>query len=437
MIITIDGPAGSGKSTIARLLAKNLGFDYFDTGAMYRCFTWFLIKHNIDPDVEEDTKKILENFSFEIINESGKKKYFVKNEEVTDAIRTTEVTSLVSIVSAKKYVRSSLVEKQRAAAEGKNIVYEGRDMGTVVFPNADIKFFLTADSCIRAKRRLKEYQEKFPEKGISLEKILEDIEKRDKLDTTRQHSPLKRAEDAYIIDTGNLTIEEVTCKILKKVKKFFFSRMKFGYRICLKSANFFLKLFYKTKVYGLHNLQSGAALITSNHVSFLDPLVVSTSCFEEIHFLARESLFKNFLLKPLITMLNTHPVSTNEANLRTFKMIASLLKEGKKILMFPEGTRSKENEIEEVLPGVAFFVNFSKCAIIPTYIHGTYEIWPRKRKFPKLSGSIDCIFGTPINFCEFESLAKKERIESITKCIKESLQNLKKWAEEGCIGFPP
>jgi cytidylate kinase len=220
MIITIDGPTGTGKSTIAKLLAERLGFIHFDTGAMYRCLTHGIIKNNIDIDDEKPLEDYLDTFSFQIKIINGEKHYFVKEEDVTKSIRGEAVTALVSKVAAIPTVRHHLVRIQRKFAEGVNSVFEGRDIGTVVFPNAELKIYLTASSEVRAQRRFKELLKKFPEesKTLTLEKVLEDVDRRDSHDSTREHSPLRQADDAHLVDTSNLTIEQVLEEILKLVR---------------------------------------------------------------------------------------------------------------------------------------------------------------------------------------------------------------------------
>jgi cytidylate kinase len=219
MIITIDGPTGTGKSTIAKLLAERLGFIHFDTGAMYRCLTYGIIKNHIDEDNAQQLEDYLETFSFQIKIIDGEKHYFVKEEDVTKLIRGEAVTTLVSKVAAIPNVRHHLVRIQRKFAEGIDAVFEGRDIGTVVFPNAELKIYLTASSQVRAQRRYNELVKKFPEesKTLTVEKVLEDVERRDNHDSTREHSPLRQADDAHLVDTSNLSIEEVLQEILKLV----------------------------------------------------------------------------------------------------------------------------------------------------------------------------------------------------------------------------
>lgn len=211
MIITIDGAVGTGKSTIAKRLAERLGFIYFDTGAMYRCVTFGVLKHNINPDDTRAMKRFLESFSFDFKMEHGEKHYYYEGEDITRAIREHAVTSLVSKVSALGMVREKLVPIQRRLGESADAVFEGRDIGTVVFPHARFKFFLIASPDVRAERRFAEMKEKYPEASahLTLQEVRKSLDKRDAFDSSRELSPLKQAPDARVIDTSNLSIEEV------------------------------------------------------------------------------------------------------------------------------------------------------------------------------------------------------------------------------------
>ena len=215
MIITIDGPAGTGKSTVARRLAQALGFVYFDTGAMYRALTLEMIGSNISPDDEESTRKILAHFPFRMENDSGHFRYYLGEQEISDEIRTPEVTALVSQVAARPWVRQSLVQIQRQFSTACDAVYEGRDLGSVVFPHATMKIFLTASPEIRAQRRYAEWQAKGSQGSPPLDQVLKDLIRRDHLDSTREHSPLVQPKDAHVVDTSDLTIDEVVHELIK------------------------------------------------------------------------------------------------------------------------------------------------------------------------------------------------------------------------------
>lgn len=202
MIVTIDGPSGTGKSTVASLVAKSLGFTYFNTGALYRALAWYVDQENLDPV----------QASRDIPYSVKKGRYFVGDTDVSEAIFTPFISTLSSTYSAIPKVREHLMRFQKAYSQTEDVVFEGRDLGTVVFPEAEVKIFLTASAEERAKRRFNEL------KGVTFEQVLSDLVKRDRADTTRSIAPLKQAEDALLIDTTNLTIDQVVKKVVERVK---------------------------------------------------------------------------------------------------------------------------------------------------------------------------------------------------------------------------
>jgi cytidylate kinase len=205
IIIAIDGPAGSGKSTTARLLAQRLGYIYIDTGAMYRAVTLYWLEKKLPLD-EQIICNLLDEISISFRNEDGELRIFLNNNDVSEKIRSPEVTNFVSPISAIKCVREFLVSEQRKLGANGGIVMDGRDIGTVVFPNAELKIYLVASVDERVRRRLLELKQKGVE--ISAEEVRRQIVERDQIDSTRQHSPLRRADGAIEIDTTNLTIPE-------------------------------------------------------------------------------------------------------------------------------------------------------------------------------------------------------------------------------------
>jgi cytidylate kinase len=210
-IVTIDGPTGTGKSTTARLLAKKFGIKYIDSGAMYRTVTLEILRNDIKPNELKKIAELAHSLEFEFSDEN----VFVNGKDVSSEIRSFEVTNKVSSVSKIKQLRDVLVSKQRKYSETGSIVMDGRDIGTVVFPNADYKFYLVCDSNARAARR----QQDFLDMGvkISVEKIISEIKKRDEMDMTRKVSPLVKAKDAIEVDTTNMIIEEQVDFLYKKI----------------------------------------------------------------------------------------------------------------------------------------------------------------------------------------------------------------------------
>ena len=214
--IAIDGPAGAGKSTIAKLVAKKLGYIYVDTGAMYRAIAYDLLKNGIDPEDEEALKAELTKIDVALSYEGDTQIVLLNGENVNGFIRTEEVGNMASKSSAKPEVRAALLELQRDMAKKNNVVMDGRDIGTNILPDAQVKIYLTASSKERANRRYKELMEKGME--ADLEKIEADIIDRDNRDMNREIAPLKQAEDAEYLDSSDMTIHQVVEHIISKVK---------------------------------------------------------------------------------------------------------------------------------------------------------------------------------------------------------------------------
>lgn len=215
-VVAIDGPAGTGKGTITSLISKEMGLVNIDTGATYRCVALYTIKNNINLEEKEKIIESLPNIHIDMENEEGTQKVYLNNEDVTSQIRSKEVSKIVSQISSIKEVRFAMVEVQRNLAKGKDVIMEGRDITTYVFPNANIKIYLDADEEERAKRRYKEMQEKGIE--MTYEEVLNNIQIRDKNDKEKEIGALKIAPDAIYIDTTNLTIEEVKQKVEEIIK---------------------------------------------------------------------------------------------------------------------------------------------------------------------------------------------------------------------------
>lgn len=207
MIVAIDGPAGSGKGTVTKIIAEKKNLQYIDTGAMYRCVALKMLEEKISLEDIKNIEQILDNIEIDLKGS----KVFLNGKEVTKEIRSVEVSNFTSPVSTIGFIREKMVELQRTLAKGKDVIMEGRDIGTVVFPDADVKIYLDATSEERAKRRVEQNKQN----GISsnYNQILKDIIERDNRDMNREISPLRKAEDAILVDTTSLTIEDVVEKV--------------------------------------------------------------------------------------------------------------------------------------------------------------------------------------------------------------------------------
>ena len=216
--VAIDGPAGAGKSTVARKVAEMFQMEYIDTGAMYRAVTWGIIQNNIPMDDESRLQSFLQSLQLTVETDpNGRQQVWLNGQEISEQIRSSQVTGLVSVVAARPPVRERLVELQREIARRKSVIMDGRDIGTVVFPDADVKFFITASLAVRARRRYLELLEKGQQ--VDLETVMQDLERRDALDSSRAHSPLQPAPDAIIVDTSDMDLAEVVERVSEAIRR--------------------------------------------------------------------------------------------------------------------------------------------------------------------------------------------------------------------------
>lgn len=215
--IAIDGPAGAGKSTLSRLTAKNLGYIYVDTGALYRAIGLKFSQKGIDTNLVCDIDEILSSTTIDIRFIEGEQRVFLDGSDVSDLIRTPVASLMASAVSAKPQVRAFLLQMQRNLAKENNVVMDGRDIGTVVLPNATVKIYLTASAEVRAKRRFKELCER--NQDVKYEDVFDDMIKRDHNDMTREIAPLRQADDAVVADTSDLNFEQSLELLLKIIKE--------------------------------------------------------------------------------------------------------------------------------------------------------------------------------------------------------------------------
>lgn len=216
-VVAIDGPAGVGKGTIAKIVGEKFNLINIDTGATFRCVTLEMLNRNIKLDEEDKINKLLNEINIEIKKVDGEDVVFLNGKDVSLEIRTPKVNEFVSPVSTLKIVRENLLHLQRKMAEGKNVIVEGRDIGTTVFPSADVKIYLDATPEERANRRVRQNLEKGIE--CSYEEVLESVKNRDKIDSSRETAPLKRAEDAIYIDCTELSLEQLSNKVFEIIEE--------------------------------------------------------------------------------------------------------------------------------------------------------------------------------------------------------------------------
>ena len=401
-IVAIDGPSGTGKGTITELIAKKFNFQYLDTGATYRCVTLKMIKENIKLDETEKIKEMLKNIKIDFEGE----KVFLDGEEVTKKIREEEVTNLVSQVSHIGEVRSAMVELQRRMSEGKEVILDGRDIGTNVFPNAEVKIYLDASSEERAKRRFKQNQEK----GIDIpfEEVKKNIEFRDQNDKSAKIGALKQAEDAVYIDTTNLSIKEVEKKVSDVIKKKqkLIKKIENGYvmtkdtkwkRFSRGFVKGFLgglyRIIYRPKMNGLENLPKDEGyIICANHMNYLDAAGLILCNKFPIRFIAKADLYRFGILSYLGHLFDIIPVKRDKSDINSIKLCLKALKNKEILGIFPEGTRKGLEKNAKVKNGAVFLAEKAKVKIIPVGISGSFK------PFTKVTFN----YGKPIDVQEFK-----------------------------------
>lgn len=426
-IVAIDGPAGTGKGTVTEKLSKKLGLINIDTGATYRCVTLAMIKENIKLEELEKINKLLENIQIELKNEKKEQIVLLNGEDVTKQIRSKEVTSLVSQVSSIKEVRLAMTGLQRKMAEGKSVIMEGRDIGTYVFPGADVKIYLDADVEERAKRRYKQNQEKGIE--MSYKEILENIKKRDENDKNREFGALKVANDAIVIDTTNMSIHQVVAKIEKIIKekqksiklleKIYSIRpetkwKKFVRKVIKGFLSGLYHIVYRVKITGSVP-EEGAYIICANHINYLDAAAVVLFNKRMVHFIGKEDLFRFRILNWLAHVFDIIPIKRNMQDMEAMKRCLKILKSGGLLGIFPEGTRKGMQKHMKAKNGAAYMAIKTGTPVIPVGIYGTFKPFSK----------VYINYGEPIDLSAYKG-EDKEKIDEATKLIMDKIVMLTK-----------
>ena len=387
-IVALDGPAGSGKGTVTKILAKKLGLVNIDTGAMYRCVALEMLNKNIELNDLEKIKDLLNSINIKLEENKNKQVVLLNGQDVSDEIRSNKVTKVVSQVSSIKEIREKLVEMQREMAKTKDIIMEGRDITTVVFPNADVKIYLDADLEERAKRRFEQNKKKNIES--TYEQVLNDMKARDENDKNKEFGALKIAKDAIVIDSSKKSINEVVSeisKIVKKKKKEIFleeraykerpdSKLKmFERKALINITHFVYRVLFRIENIGEKNIpEDGESyIVCANHLNYLDAIAVITSSNRFVRFMCKSSMFKNALFTWVLHIGDTIPVNREKNDIDAMKRSIKALKSGEILGIFPEGTRKGMEKNLSAKNGAAFMALRTKTKVIPIGIQGSFK----------------------------------------------------------------
>ena len=516
MRVAIDGPAGSGKSTVAHAIADRCGMTFLDTGAMYRAVTCECARLGIDPGDADAVAEVARGCRIEFGTSDAGQTVFINGRDVTREIRTPQTDANVSAVSAIPAVRTALVERQRELGLEGNVVAEGRDIGTVVFPDAEVKVFLTADPAARAHRRAVQRQGGDAAKDATAmadaeeeRKILEDLKRRDVADSTRAESPLKPADDAVHIDSSNLTVDEVVSGIIalheglgrlaadveaRKVaseapkaspgpiqepvaapaepkltkqaepvratekpaskpagegsghmRPFagntpddYYShgidewpitgRLFHGLIICV--VGLLSKILCPWKVEEAHKLwddKSGRMLIM-NHCSAIDPVLLVVSAY--MHGIRTRPIMKsefnsNAFMTWLFSRVGAIPVNRGTADIKAVRRASDAIKRGECVLVFPEGTRIRDDERHEIHGGFSLIAQMAKACVQPFAIVGARNIKPVGALLPRPFCPVYIKAGDKISFEELGVAKRKEQVETMERVAMDRVFELR------------
>ncbi len=421
-VLAIDGPAGAGKSTTARGVAERLGLLHVDSGAMYRAVAWLAVQKNVSLDDEGALVRMLDQSRIE----PGPDGVRLDGTSVESSIRTAEAGEAASRVALHPKLREKLVRVQRSFARGSGLVMEGRDIGTVVFPDADLKIFVTASAEARAERRYLELQARG--ERPDREAIVAQIRERDRRDTERAASPLVRAPNAILLDTTSLGPEEAVDLAAGWAERARRPVRRIGPIYAFGSG--FARLFARTlldfHIQGLDRIpRKGPLIVACNHISFWDPPLVGAHLPREMHFVAKAELFHNPLFGALIRSYNSIPIHRGAQARAGLRGAEEVLSSGGAVLIFPEGTRNKSGTLLPPRAGVGRLSAVTRTPVAPACITGSNQI--RRSMMRKVP--IRLSFGSPV-MPPRSSQPDREEVRAFALRIMEMIAEMRAEQEE-------
>ena len=395
--IAIDGPGGAGKSSLAKEVAKRLQIVYVDTGALYRTIGVYMLSLGIDPKDEEAVKPNLKDISLELKFIDGNQVILINGRIVGDEIRTPEASMAASAVSAHGSVREFLLMTQRSIAETNSVIMDGRDIGTVILPYAEVKIFLTASPEARARRRFEELKTKGIE--TTYEQVFTEMAERDKNDSTRAIAPCVPADDAIMLDNSELDVEgtiDAVIKIINGVKKKRAKKWNPFYATCRFFINIFMHLFVRVRAVGKENIpKDGSLVLCANHIGIKDVFLIGISYPRQLFFLSKKEWFSVPVMSSIMRAWGAIPLDRGGRDVGALKNAVAVAKEGKTIALFPQGHRMPGINPKDtpVKSGAALIAYHAHADVLPVCIK-TKDV---KYKFMR---KIEVIYGKPIKYSE-------------------------------------
>ncbi len=458
-VIAIDGPAGSGKSTVARRLAERLGLPYLDTGAMYRAVTFAALRRGLDPADADDVAHMTASLSLDVTLDA----VTVDGVDATIEIRGPEVTRAVSIVAANPAVRDEMRRRQRewATVWGGGVI-EGRDIGSVVFPEAELKVYLTASPEVRAERRSREVTD------LAYEQVAADIAKRDALDQGREDSPLTQVDGAVVVDTSDLDVDEIVEQLHRRLAttadepagaaavseddaaqtnasqpvrsddpsaavavRSANRAERWLYRVIRAILVGFGKAFFRIRVEGVDNVPAdGPFILAPIHRSNIDFLVVLLCAKRRMRYMAKDTLWKPGWGR-LWTALGGIPVSRGKADREALRTSIEVIESGEPLVMFPEGTRQQGPKVTPMFDGPAYVQARTGTPILPVGIGGSEAAMPKGARMLR-PHKVTLVIGEPMPAPQAEgsSKARRSSVKAQTAKLRDEIQRLFDRAQE-------
>ena len=391
--IAIDGPGGAGKSSVAKAVSHALGIIYVDTGALYRNIGLYMLDNGIDTKDADVVVPALKDISIELKFEDGRQVILLNGVDRGDEIRTPAASMAASHVSAIPAVRDFLLDLQRSIAKKNSLVMDGRDIGTVILPDAEVKIFLTASPEARAYRRFKELTA--AGKEVTLKQVYDEMVERDKNDSTRSVAPCVPAEDAVYLDNSKLNLEETVEEIIKIVKKKTKDTTPL-YQFLKAIVSPIYRLLFNVRVIGKENVPTeGGVLLCPNHLAAVDVISIGAVCPRQITCIAKKELFEIPVLGGLVKALGAVKIDRGGADVGAIKAAVSAIESGKTVVIFPQGHRCPGVNLAstQIRHGAGLIAYYAKCDVVPVCINikgGKYSLFRKT----------EIIYGKPIKYSE-------------------------------------